>query len=57
MRIEDKRYGWSYGSLKNYILALIFCRGNHKTYDLGDPCYCGSDNCDKCRFCGIENHD
>lgn len=24
--------------------------------DLGDPCYCGSDNCYKCK-CGKEKHD
>lgn len=24
--------------------------------DLGDPCFCGSDNCAAC-MCGVENHD
>ena len=30
---------------------------SHKYHDLGDPCYCGSDNCGICLDCGEENHD
>lgn len=29
----------------------------HNIHDLGDPCYCGSDNCVICLDCGEENHD
>lgn len=30
---------------------------SHNYHDLGDPCYCGSDNCGICLDCGEENHD
>ena len=30
----------------------------HKwTIDLGDPCYCGSDNCARCEICFEDKHD
>lgn len=29
----------------------------HDYIDCGDPCWCGSDNCEVCLICGDENHD
>lgn len=29
----------------------------HDMADLGDPCFCGSDNCEICVKCGAQNHD
>lgn len=58
MKIKTKEYGlvrvWSF---KTWILAMLFCRGCHTWKDLGDPCYCGSDNCFICKTCSFETHD
>lgn len=29
----------------------------HAMADTGDPCWCGSDNCEVCVKCGATNHD
>lgn len=29
----------------------------HEMRDTGDPCWCGSDNCEVCIKCGAQNHD
>lgn len=29
----------------------------HDMIGTGDPCWCGSDNCEVCLKCGLENHD
>lgn len=58
IKIPDKRYGYTYGSFPMWLCWLFICswRG-HKHLDLGDPCYCGSDNCSICKNCYIESHD
>lgn len=58
-RIYSKEYGWERASLVRWLRwnLLEFRKETHAWYDLGDPCYCGSDNCAKCRVCGIESHD
>ena len=58
MKIKTKEYGWVRAwSLKMWFIATFICRGNHKWEDLGDPCYCGSDNCFRCANCKYETHD
>jgi hypothetical protein len=59
MKIYAKEYGWvRVYHFKIWIKWLLFCTdGNHTWKDLGDPCYCGSDNCYKCYWCGFETHD
>lgn len=58
MRIRSNKYGHHYTkSFINWLKATLFCRGNHNWFDLGDPCYCGSDNCSRCKCCGVEVHD
>lgn len=44
------------GRIKEHIYRKIPHEHNY-TIDLGDPCFCGSDNCAMCEFCGDENHD
>lgn len=59
MKIYSKEYGWTrVYRFRVWIRAKIFCLdGVHYWEDLGDPCYCGSDNCFVCGNCGFETHD
>lgn len=57
MKISCKTYGYHNGSLWQWVKALAICRGEHEWFDLGDPCWCGSDNCSQCANCGVQVHD
>lgn len=60
MKIYTKEYGLVSVPFKIWIRAKLnpLCRtGFHQWRDLGDPCYCGSDNCFQCLNCGFETHD
>lgn len=70
MKIFTKEYGWERAHFDQWIRASLFCRnGNHNKYSLreGHPFrlnsyvlkygWCRSDNCNKCKKCGIESHD
>lgn len=58
MKIYTIEYGSVRVSFLTWILHKILCREDrrHKWNYLGDPCYCGSDNCYRAP-CGLETHD
>ena len=59
MKIYTKDYHWvKVYHFKIWLRWFLWCswKGHHFK-DLGDPCYCGSDNCFKCLGCGFETHD
>lgn len=57
MKITCKKYGHHRGTFAQWLKALLFCRGKHTWLDLGDPCWCGSDNCSICQHCKVQVHD
>lgn len=57
MQVYFREYGWMKVSFLTWLRAKIFCYYEHYWKYLGDPCYCGSDNCYKCEGCGYETHD
>ena len=49
---------WLWQLIDYYLKSLQTILHKHKyTIDLGDPCFCGSDNCAACEVCLKENHD
>ncbi len=58
MKIYFKEYGWVRASFIEWIKYNLICKWRgHQWHDLGDPCWCGSDNCEVCLGCGWESHD
>lgn len=58
MKAYYDRFGWTEVDVLTWVRWLLFCSwAGHIWKDLGDLCYCGSDNCDKCIGCGFEDHD
>jgi len=58
MKFYTKDYGYvRANSFWMWLKAVILCRGDHRWLYLGDPCWCGSDNCYVCSDCGYQTHD
>lgn len=59
MKIYTREYGWVRAKgIVMWLRWLALCSWlDHIWCDLGDPCWCGSDNCFECAGCGYQSHD
>lgn len=57
LKFREPHRGTDYLPVGQWLLAMEHCQDGHAWQMFGDPCYCGSNNCDYCAQCGVEHHD